>query len=299
MPRPRLLVTSVAALFASSLLTGLPALATSAPNPAISAPNPASVAVLHPVKVLTIVEENHTYDQMKSGMPYLWSQAQKYAYATNYQAITHPSLPNYLAMAAGSTFGVRDDKYPSSHPVKASTVFDQALAAGKSAKLYNESMPSNCALTTAMPYAVKHNPWAYFTPGRIGCGKYDVSTSSLLNDAKTNALPNVGMVVPNMNNDAHDGSLSTADSWLKQRLPTILSSTDFTSGRLAVVINADEGSSTNNTVLTVVLDANLSGGVVTTPLTHYSLTRFYAQTVGATPLLAGRTAPDMRAAFKL
>jgi hypothetical protein len=292
MPSPRLFVTSLAALFASSLLTGLPALATSAPQPS-------TVAVLHPVKVLTIVEENHTYDQMKSGMPYLWSQAQKYAYATHYQAITHPSLPNYLAIAAGSTFGVRDDKYPSSHPVKASTVFDQALAAGKSAKLYNESMPSNCNLTTASPYAVKHNPWAYFTPSRTACAKYDVSTGSLLTDTKNNSLPNVGMVVPNLNNDAHDGSLATADSWLKQRLVPILASTDFTSGRLAVVITADEGSSTNNTVLTVVLDANLSSLVVTAPMTHYSLTRFYAQTVGATPLLAGQTAPDMRAAFKL
>jgi acid phosphatase len=297
MRNPRLFVTSVAALFASSLLIGSPAMA--AHSASSSSTNSPSVAVLHPVKVLTIVEENHTYDQMKSGMPYLWSQAQKYAYATNYKAITHPSLPNYLAIAAGSTFGINDDKYPSSHLLKGSTVFDQAVAAGKSAKLYNESMPSNCDLTTASPYAVKHNPWAYFTAGRTACGRMDISTGSLLTDAKNNALPNVGMVVPNLNNDAHDGSLSTADSWLKQRLPTILASTDFTSGRLEVVITADEGSSTSNTVLTVVMDANLSGLVVTTALNHYSLTRLYAQTIGVTPLLAGRTAPDMRAAFKL
>jgi phosphatidylinositol-3-phosphatase len=297
MRNPRLFATTVAALFASSLLIGSPAMA--AHSAQSSGADPASVAVLHPTKVLTFVEENHTYDQMKSGMPYLWSQAQKYAYATNYKAITHPSLPNYLAIASGSTFGINDDKYPSSHLLKAGTVFDQALAAGKSARLYNESMPSNCSLNSSGAYAVKHNPWAYFTPGRTSCGRFDVSTGSLLNDAKSNSLPNVGMVVPNLNNDAHDGSLSTADSWLKQRLPTILASTDFTSGRLAVVITADEGSSSNNTVLTVVLDANLSGAVVTAPLTHYSLTRFYAQTIGVTPLLAGRTAPDMRAAFKL
>jgi len=56
-------------------------------------------------KVLTIVEENHGYDQMLAGMPNLKSLATRYGYATNYDALTHPSLPNYLELAAGPTFG--------------------------------------------------------------------------------------------------------------------------------------------------------------------------------------------------
>jgi hypothetical protein len=56
-------------------------------------------------KVLTIVEENHGYDQMLAAMPNLKSLATRYGYATNYDALTHPSLPNYLELAAGPTFG--------------------------------------------------------------------------------------------------------------------------------------------------------------------------------------------------
>jgi hypothetical protein len=289
----RTLFIGVVALLAASLLAGAPAIAMQ------RAKVPASATVLAPVKVLTIMEENHTFDQMKSGMPYLWSQAQKYGYATNWSAITHPSLPNYLAIASGSTFGISDDDYPAVHKLPGSTVFDQALAAGKTAKTYAESLTANCKQTNASPYAVKHNPWAYFTAMRTACNKYDVSTASLLADARNNALPNAGMVIPNLNDDAHNGTLTGADSWLKQRIPTILASSDFTSGRLAVVITADEGNSSSNTVLTVVLDANLSGKVVTTALSHYSLTKFYAQTIGVTPLLAGQNAADMRAAFGL
>ena len=84
-------------------------------------------------KVLVFVEENHSFDQMKAGMPYLYAQAQQYGYATTYTAISHPSLPNYLAMAFGSTFGVTDDDSPSSHPEAGQAVFTAAVQAGRTA----------------------------------------------------------------------------------------------------------------------------------------------------------------------
>jgi hypothetical protein len=270
-----------------------------------TSPSRAVPNVRHPTKVLTIVEENHSLAEMKSGMPYLWSLAQRYGYATNWSAITYPSLPNYLTIAGGSTFGVSDDNNPSAHQINAASVFDQALDAGMTAKTYVESMPSNCDQTSSYPYAVKHNPWAYFTPGRSACNNYDVPAGSansgaFSSDVKSNNLPVAGMLIPNLIDDAHDGTLPQADSWLQAWLPPVLSSSDFTSGRLAVVITADsDDRSANDSVLTVVLDAGLNSAVVTTPLNHYSLTRFYAQTIGVTPLLKGASAPDMRSAFGL
>lgn len=96
-----------------------------------------------PSKVLMIIEENHSYTQMRAQMPYLSSLATKYAYATRYSAITHPSLPNYLALAGGSIFGVRDDNPSASHQITQRSVFDQAIHAGKTAKTYAESMPGH------------------------------------------------------------------------------------------------------------------------------------------------------------
>ena len=58
-------------------------------------------------------------------MPYLSSLARRYGRTTHYDAVTHPSLPNYLALAGGSTFGVRDDAYPSIHKVPGRSVLDQ------------------------------------------------------------------------------------------------------------------------------------------------------------------------------
>ncbi|MBA2559542.1 MAG: phosphoesterase, partial [Propionibacteriales bacterium] len=190
--------------------------------------------------MLSIIEENHSYTQMRDQMPYLWSLAQQYGYATNWTALTHPSLPNYLAIVGGSTFGVTDDQEPFAHPIDAETVFDQALNVGKRARLWAESMPANCYLTNASRYGVRHNPWTYFTPSRARCNSYDVPARSFMTVAANNRLPAAGMLIPNGCNDGHDCSLATADGWLKARLPTVLGSDDFTSGRLVVVVTADE-----------------------------------------------------------
>ncbi len=240
-------------------------------------------------------------------MPYLFSLAQQYAYATSYTASTHPSLPNYLSIAGGSTFGVADDAAPAYHPIAGDSVFDQAIAQGKTAATYADGMTSNCMLSNTGRYAVKHNPHAYFsgTTQRANCAATDVpagtpTTGELHNAIAAGALPNVGMLVPDLCNDAHDCSLSVADAYLQTWLPSILAGPDFTSGRLAIVITADEDDSTqNNTVLTVVLHPSEHGRVVTTPLSHYSLTGFYDSVLGAPALRNAATAPSFRTAFGL
>ncbi len=258
-------------------------------------------------KVLTIFVENHTYSQMKAGMPYLFSLAERYGYASNWRAITNPSLPNYLAVAAGSTFGITDDNPPSQHHIEADSVFSQALDADKSAKVYAESMPSNCYLDDSELYAVRHNPWTFFSSSRKACETHDVPISAFSTDAVNSRLPNVGMLIPNLCDIAHTGgcplanagSLSLADAFLKEQLPQVLGSSDFTSGALTVVVTADEGSRTDNRVLTVVMNAHLSGVVVTSALNHYSLTRYYEEVLGATLLNNAVAAPDMKVAFGL
>jgi phosphatidylinositol-3-phosphatase len=279
--------------------------AVGAPSPTITATTATPVPNAQPVtKVLTIVEENHSLEQMKAGMPFLYSLAQRFSYANNYVAIRHPSLPNYLAIAGGDTFGVSDDADPASHPLSGQSVFGQAIARGRTASVYAESMPGNCVQSgnTGKGYAVKHNPWPYFVDERALCNVFDTPENGFGAAVDANALPNSGMLIPNMCNDAHDCSLGTADSWLKNRLPNILASSDFTSGKLAVVVTADEDDSTSgNKVLTVVLHASLDGShkVVSTALTHYSLSRFYSQITGSPPLRKAAAASDMAEAFGL
>jgi acid phosphatase len=261
-------------------------------------------------KVLVVVEENHSLAQMRQGMPFLADLSDAYGYATHWTALAHPSLPNYLGIAGGTTFGILDDRSPAAHTSdvgSATSVFDQAIAAGRTAGTYAEAMPDSCHVydspdrSVGTPkYAVRHNPWVYFSSGRADCLAHDRDLSAFAHDAAGNALPDVGFLVPDLDHDAHDGSLATADAWLRDQLTPVLHSTDFSSGRLVVVVTADEDDKhSGNTVLTSVLTPRLHHAVVSTPLTHYSLTRFIDQVIGAEPLEKAATAPDLRPAFGL
>ena len=113
-------------------------------------------------------------------------------------------------------------------------------------------------------------------------------------------LPNAGMVVPNLCNDAHDCSLSGADGWLRTRLNRVWPGPDWRSGHLAVVITADEDDhSQGNKVLTVVVHPSQHSRVVRRRLTHYSLTRLYEDVLGVKHLRRAAAAPSMTRAFHL
>jgi phosphatidylinositol-3-phosphatase len=251
-------------------------------------------------KILVFIVENHSLDQMRAEMPFTYSLAQRYGYATSYRALTHPSLPNYLAIAGGSAFGVTDDHDPSSHPLAGASVFGSALQAGLSARVYADAMPGPCTTTSAGTYAVRHNPWTYFVSERADCQRSDVPLDAYAADAQAGRLPDAGMVVPDLCHDAHNCALSRSDDWLREEVGLALAGPDFRAGRLAIVVTADEDDgSQDNTVLTVVAHPSLHHVVVGSPLSQLSLCRLYSEVLGTAPLREAATAPSMATAFHL
>jgi len=247
-----------------------------------------------------VMEENHSLGEMKAGMPYTFRLAKRFGYATDYRAITHPSLPNYVAIAGGQTYGIQDDADPSAHPLSGHSVFGQALAHHRSATLYAQSMPSPCATSSSGAYAVKHNPWAYFVAERRECRAHDVGMRHFARDAATGHLPQVGMVVPDLQHDAHDGTLQQADVWFRSLMAKVFAGPDWRSGHLGVVLTADEDDDNHgNRVLTVVIHPSQHHHVVTRHLDHYSLTRLYDQVAHLPLLHRATTARSLARAFGL
>lgn len=250
-------------------------------------------------KVLTIVEENHGTASARQGMPYLASLAAEYGQATRYASLAHPSLPNYIAMTAGSTLGVHDDHGPSSHPIPGPSVFDVAVSHGHTAKVYAESMHDNCQRSSSDGYAARHNTWTYFTDS-ASCPQLDVPADRIDADAAAGTLPDVGLLIPDLCHDAHDCSLGQADGYLRDVMRTVLGGADWAAGRLAVVITFDEVEDAGaGTLLTVVVAPGLHGTRVVTPLDHLSWNRWMTDLVGAPPMRDAARAPSMGSAFRL
>lgn len=279
----------------------------SAPASSPSGAGPGGPAGSRPAKLLTIVEENHGEQAALAQMPYLAALSGTYGRTSAYSAVAHPSLPNYLAMAGGSTFRVTDDASPAAHPLSGPSVFDQAISAGRTAKAYIEAMPSPCALSSSGRYAVRHNPWTYFADPaeRAHCQAYDVpagtpSAGPLHDDVTAGTLPTLGWVTPDLCNDGHDCPPRVADDWLRSWLPVIMDGPDFRAGRLAVVVTFDEAEEPGaNTVLTTLIAPGVRHVVSATSCSHYCWTRYAAELTGTPPLRQAAGSPSLSTAFGL
>jgi phospholipase C len=258
-------------------------------------------------KVLVIVEENRSLQNVEAHMPFLMSQARSYGTATSFYATRHPSLPNYLVVAGGSAFGIADDENPDAHQLQGPSVFGQLIAAGRTAKTYAEAMPTNCARRNHGTYVVRHNPWTYFEDPteRARCEKFDVASGSpasgaLKDDISAGRLPTFGLLVPDVCHDGHDCSAATTDDWLRSWLPTIKKGPDFRSNRLAIVITWDEDDDhSGNHVPMVVIHPSLKNEQVTKRLDQYGLSAGIARIGGIPPLRDAHKETDVFAAFRL
>jgi phospholipase C len=178
--------------------------------------------------VFIIVMENEAYEQIignTSSAPYINSLAQQYGLATNYYGILHPSLPNYVALTGGDTFGITNDC--TGCFVDAPNIVDQLEAAGKTWKAYMESMPGPCFVgDSGRLYRQKHNPFIYFDDIRLNparCGNI-VPFTQFDADLRAGTLPDYVWITPNMCNDIHDCSLKVGDTWLQTWVSSILAS---------------------------------------------------------------------------
>ncbi len=251
-------------------------------------------------KILVVVVENHSFAQMQSEMPFTSGLAAQYGYADDYVALAHPSLPNYLAVLAGDMLGVTDDDPPSAHRLSGPSVFGATIRQGSTAKVYVDAMQSPCQQEDEGTYAVRHNPWTYFVDERSLCDEHDVPLADLAADVDSGNLPTVGMLVPDECHDAHDCPLAQADTWIRDQVGMVMNGPDFGTGRLAVVITADEDDgSDNNRILTVVAHPGLQHAVVHARLDHYSLSRAYAEVADVRPLRRAAAAPSLLGAFGL
>jgi phospholipase C len=175
--------------------------------------------------IVVIVFENKEYGAVlgNAQAPTFNSMARRYATLTRYYGVTHPSLPNYLALVSGSTHGITSDC--TSCEVTGPTLADPLEHAGKTWKLYAEGLPApGYAAPGYDGYAKKHDPFIYFrsvvdNPPRA---KRVVPLKQLAIDERAGALPNFAFVVPNLCHSMHDCSVRTGDSWLRAQLPPLL-----------------------------------------------------------------------------
>ena len=258
--------------------------------------SPAAAAASTISHVVWVVMENHGYGSIigSSQAPYINQLANTYGLATNYHALAHPSLPNYVALTSGGTQGVTDDSGTSTYPLSVPSIFSQ-LRGGQSRSL-QESMPSNCRKSDSGQYVLHHNPMAYYTNLGSDCSKFDVpfGASPDLSAAFT-------FITPNATHDMLDGTVAQGNSFLSTYVPALMATSQYQAGNTAIFItwDEDENSGGNNQVATIVVSPYTKGLKVATAYNHYSLLRTAEDLLGLPAIGNAATASPMEAAFGL
>ncbi len=253
-----------------------------------------STVQTHYRHVVWIVMENVGYSVVGSARsPFLNHLSAQCGLATNDFAVSHPSLPNYLALTSGSTDGVIDDGEPSAHRLKVTNIFSQLRGDWRA---YEQAMPVACDRITSGLYAARHNPAVYYTNLSATCQRHDATLASsfALHAAFT-------FITPNICDDMHSCAVATGDAWLAKMVPMITSSSQYRSGSIVLFITFDENNtqSTNRVPLYVVAPSVPRGERVNVPLTHYSLLGSTERLLGLKLLRHAATARSLLALFHL
>jgi hypothetical protein len=257
--RPHRLRTALAAL--------TPIAALAAPL-VVSPPAHAAAGLPKPDHLVVVIEENHSYSSIigSSSAPYINSLASQGASFTESFAISHPSEPNYVALYAGSTEGLSSDSCP--HTYSTANLGSELIGAGQTFTGYSESMPSDGYTgCTSGEYARKHNPWVNFTNVPSSSNR---TFAAFPTDFTT--LPTVSIVVPNLLDDMHDGTIAQGDTWLQNNIGSYATWAKTHNSDLIVTWDEDD-SSGNNQIPTIAVGAHVKTGQYGETINHYNVLR--------------------------
>jgi acid phosphatase len=235
--------------------------------------------------ILVVMEENRAYSDVigNGDAPYINSLAGQGASFAKSHAVTHPSQPNYLAQFSGSTQGVTSDSCP--HKFARENLGHQV----GSFVGYSEGLPAVGDVTcSAGSYARKHSPWVDFS--NIPASANQPFSAFPRDYAK---LPKLSYVIPDLDNDMHDGSVTEGDSWLKKNIDGYARWAK-THNSLLIIDWDEDDDSAGNQIPTVFSGAHVKHGVYNDKITHYSLLRTIEDSFGVRPLGGAAKVPAIK-----
>jgi acid phosphatase len=247
-----------------------------------------AAAVPTPAHIVIVVEENRSQSNIigNKAAPFINQLAAHGAMMAQSFAEVHPSEPNYYALFAGNTL-VKENVCPV-NAGDAPNLGSQLLAAGYTFAGFAESLPApGSAECRAGKYARKHVPWASFT--NIPNSR-SLPFSAFPAPSNYAGLPTVSMVIPNLDNDMHDGSIAQGDQWLYQNLSQYASWARANNSLLILTWDEDDNTARNQ-IPTVFYGANVRPGSYDEPISHYNVLSTLEQMYGLPKLGYATRAP--------
>ncbi len=238
-------------------------------------------ALPRPDHIVIVLEENEQSAKI-IGNPdaaYINYLAGRGALFSRSFAVAHPSQPNYIALFSGDTQGIRDDSCP--HAFRTKNLGSRLLDAKLTFGTFSESMPSaGFTGCVAGKYVRKHNPCANWQGVNIPASTNMPFTSFHTDFSK---LPTVSFVIPNLDNDMHDGTIEAGDEWLRKNLGPYVRWAETHNSLLIVTWDEDDNEG-GNRIATIFVGPMIRTGVYDQQINHYNILRTILDMYGLAPL---------------
>ena len=244
--------------------------------------------------IVIIIFENKEFGTVigNGKMAYFNLLASTYTLLTQHYATTHPSLPNYISLIGGDTFGITsncEDCF-----INAPSLPDLIEKSGRTWKTYQDDMPEPCFVGSTLRYAQKHNPFIYFDPIRLDaerCTRSVVPLTQLDVDIAVNDLPNFIFITPDICYSSHDCPLELADGWLKEQMDKLYPALESSGEPFLIILTWDEGQGDHSCcglpepaggrVATVLISPQVKPNFQdATPYSHYSILKTISEAWG-------------------
>ncbi len=251
----------------------------------------------HPDHVVVLIMENTSYNQIigSSAAPYINSLVNdsNCALFTQSYGMTRPSQPNYLQLFSGSTQGVTSNNLPSGLPFTTPNLGRQLLNASYTFMGYSESMP-NAGYTGEISgaYARKHNPWVNWqdSPTNGIPAALNETYSAFPNSSNYALLPDLSIVVPNQDNDMHNGTYPTrvtiGDTWIQNNMDAYIQWAKTHNSLF--ILTFDEDDFSDQHIVTLFIGPMVKKGSYSTVINHYNMLGLM-EDMFSLPRIAGAT----------
>lgn len=254
----------------------------------------------HPDHVVIVIEENHSYAQImdkRNSASYIHALAKRGTLFTASYGVSHPSQPNYLALFSGSTHGISNDACLGSF--NQNNLASTLIGGGFSFATFSESLPATGDLSCSSgAYQRKHNPAANWQGTRLPAGvNRRFADFANLPRGDFSGLPTVSFVIPNQDNDMHDGSFEAADEWLKTHIAPYVDWAMQHNSLLILTWDEDDFRG-DNRIVTILAGQMVKPGASPQRIDHYSVLRTLLDFYNLPALGASRDAEPIKGVWK-
>lgn len=183
--------------------------------------------------VVVVMEENRSYSSVvgvTSAWPHLNALIGKGALATHYYANTHPSIGNYFMLTTGKILTNNDN---SRTVWNVDSIARRMRSAGVSFRIYAEGISRGYVGGNTGLYVIRHNPFAMLSDiadNKAVADWHIFPFTQFATDVASGKLPEYSFIVPNVDDDGHNGTSLQADTWLQWKVISPLSTSPYLNG---------------------------------------------------------------------